>query len=215
MYASSGASKTASTNPTSSASYSFGLFERKTDKILGCVVFGVPSSRFVQKGVCGEEEADNVIELTRLWINDCVGKNAESFLIAQGMKWLKENNIKQDIIVSFSDTGAGHYGGVYQATNFLYTGTNHIQKDWYVDGKMLHPRHFKDRFGSVEQAKQYYGDRMVAIERTIKHRYVYFNCNRFRRKKLLKKLRYNILSYPKQNCEIVRSISYVAKGGAE
>jgi hypothetical protein len=124
-------------------------------------------------------------------------------------------------VISFSDTGAGHYGCVYQACNFLYTGTNHIQKDWYVDGKMLHPRHFKDRFGSVKQAKEYYGDRMEAVERTIKHRYVYLNCNRFRRKELLDKLRYNILPYPKKNGEIIHAISYVAKrkqtvkGGAE
>jgi hypothetical protein len=182
-----------------SASYSFGLYEKKTDKILGCVVFGTPASRFVQKGVCGDEEADNVIELTRLWIDDCVGKNAESFLIAKGLKWLRENHIKQDIVISFSDTGAGHYGCVYQACNFLYTGTNHIQKDWYVDGKMLHPRHFKDRYGGVKQAKEHFGDRMTQVERTIKHRYIYFNCGKKRKRELMKKLRYQIMPYPKTN----------------
>ena len=180
-----------------SASYSFGLFERKTSKLLGCIVFGTPASRFVQKGICGEEEADNVIELTRLWIDDTVGKNAESFLIAKGLRWLRENKVKQDIVVSFSDTGAGHYGCVYQASNFVYTGTNHIQKDWYVDGKMMHPRHFKDRYGSVKKAKEYYGDRMQQVERTIKHRYIFFNCGKMRKRELLKKLRYVILPYPK------------------
>lgn len=182
-----------------SASYSFGIFDKDTDQILGCVVFGMPASRFVQKGICGNDEADNVIELTRLWIDDCVGKNAESFLVSSGLKWLRANNVKQDIIVSFSDTGAGHYGCVYQASNFIYTGTNHIQKDWYVDGKMLHPRHFIDRYGSVKTAKEQLGERMVQVERTIKHRYVYFNCGKKRKKELLKKLRYRILPYPKHN----------------
>lgn len=184
-----------------SASYSFGIFNNDTDEMLGCVIFGTPASRFVQKGICGNDEADNVIELTRLWIDDSVGKNAESFLISQGLKWMKENNVKQDIIVSFSDTGFGHYGCVYQSTNFLYTGTNHIQKDWVVDGKKVHNRHFIDRYGSVKQAKEYYGDRMVQVERTIKHRYIYFNCDKRRKKELLNKLRYNVLPYPKQNIE--------------
>ena len=40
----------------------------------GCASLGLA-------GVCGNDEADNVIELTRLWIDDCVGKNAESFLM--------------------------------------------------------------------------------------------------------------------------------------
>lgn len=32
-----------------------------------------------------------------------------------------------------------------------------------------------------------------------KHRYVYFNCNKKRKKELLKKLKYPILPYPKPN----------------
>lgn len=194
-----------------SASYSFGIFEVGTDKLLGCVVFGTPASRFVQKGVCGDDEADNVIELTRLWIDDCVGKNAESFLVSYGLRWMRKNNVKQDIVISFSDTGEGHYGCVYQASNFLYTGTNHIQKDWYVDGKMLHPRHFNDRFGSVNEAKAFFGDRMVQVERSVKHRYVYFNCGKSRKRKLLRKLRYEIKPYPKiesLNSSLVSKISY-------
>jgi hypothetical protein len=194
-----------------SASYSFGIFDNETGLLLGCVVFGTPASRLVQKGVCGDEEADNVIELTRLWIDDCIEKNAESFLVSYGLRWLRKNKIKQDIIISFSDTGAGHYGCVYQATNFLYTGTNHIQKDWYVDGKMLHPRHFKDRFGSVREAKQFYGERMVAKERTVKHRYVFFNCSKARKKQLLEKLRYVIQPYPKGIGSEIGKISYVRK----
>lgn len=180
-----------------SASYSFGLYEKESDNMFGVVIFGTPASRFLQKGICGEDEADNVIELTRLWIDDIVPKNGESFLISHGMKWMKQNGIYQDIIVSFSDNGFNHLGYIYQATNFYYTGTNHIQKDWIVDGKKLHNRHFIDRFGSVKFAKEFYGDRMVQEERTIKNRYIYFNCNKTRKKELLKKLKYNIIPYPK------------------
>lgn len=180
-----------------SASYSFGIFDIKDNKLLGCVIFGTPASRFLQKGICGENEADNVIELTRLWISDVVGKNAESWIISKGLKWMKENKVKQDIIVSFSDCGYNHLGTIYQASNFYFTGINHIQKDWVVDGRKEHNRHFIDRFGSVKQAKDFYGDRMVQVERTVKNRYVYFNCNKKRKKELLNKLLYKIQPYPK------------------
>jgi hypothetical protein len=177
--------------------YAFGLYDL-FDNLYGVCIFGMPASRFLQKGICGENEANHVMELTRLWIDDSVGKNAESFLVSQSLKWLKANNCTYDIIVSFSDTEVGHCGYIYQACNFLYTGQNHIQKDWIVDGKKLHNRHFIDRFGSVKQAKEYYGDRMVQVERSIKYRYIYFNCNKTRKKELMKELRYNILPYPKK-----------------
>lgn len=177
--------------------YCFGLYDIR-GIIKGVCIYGMPASRFLQKGVCGEKESNNVMELTRLWIDDSVGKNAESYFVGNTLRLLRKMKTHYDIIVSFSDTGAGHLGYIYQACNFYYTGQNHIQKDWIVDGKILHNRHFIDRFGSVAQAKSFYGDRMSQIERSIKHRYIYFNCDRRRKKYLLSKLQYDILPYPKE-----------------
>ena len=49
-------------------SMAFGLFERKTKLIVGCITYGVSSSSTLLKGICGEDEMYNVYELTRLWI---------------------------------------------------------------------------------------------------------------------------------------------------
>lgn len=76
------------------ASYAFGLYEIHgnndglftSDKLVGCIIYGLPASPNVCRGICGEEYFNDVIELTRLWIDDCVGKNGESFLIGNTIK---------------------------------------------------------------------------------------------------------------------------------
>ena len=173
--------------------YSFGLFDKNNDELVGCIMYGTPASRSLQKGICGVEEANNVIELTRLWIDDKVGKNAESFLIGNTIPLTKE-----DILVSYAEDGQGHVGYVYQATNWIYTGLSDKHVEWAVEGEnSSHSRHLFDKYGGVNKAKEILGDKIIRKERPRKHRYIYFNCNKRRRKELVKKLRYTIQAYPK------------------
>lgn len=97
--------------------YAFGLLDINENKIKGVIVYGTPPSRTLQESVCGKEEANCVIELSRLWVNDDMPKNSESFLIGNTIPLVKE-----DIIVSFADPNVEHLGIVYQATNWVYTG---------------------------------------------------------------------------------------------
>ena len=92
------------------------------DNILsGVVTFGIPPVPNVQR-LCGEEYRKNTLELNRLYIHDYAGKNSESWLIGQSIKWLKNNQDKYLILVSYADTTQGHTGIIYQATNWIYTG---------------------------------------------------------------------------------------------
>lgn len=100
-----------------SISYAYGLFEKDTDTMVGIVTYGQPPSRGLQESICGKEEASNVVELNRLYIDDTTPRNAESFLISRSLK-----EVPYDIIVSFADANMKHVGYVYQATNFMYTG---------------------------------------------------------------------------------------------
>ena len=68
--------------------YSFGLFQKSTKEIVGVVTYGCPPSRSLQVGICGESEADNVIELNRLWISEEVPPNAASYLVSHTIKQL-------------------------------------------------------------------------------------------------------------------------------
>ena len=174
-------------------SYAYGLFEKETDKIVGVVLYGVPASRSLQKGICGEDYANQVGELTRLWVEDGTPKNVESFLIGNTIKL---QGFK--ILVSFAECKQGHVGYVYQATNWLYTGLSAKRTDVVIDGKVCgHPRHITDKYGGQKQAREILGDRFQLVPRPRKHRYIYFNCNKKEKKILMSKLRYKILPYPK------------------
>lgn len=177
-----------------SCSYAYGLYNRKDNDLVGVILYGKPASNFVCKGICGDDEKQNVIELTRLWIRDTTPKNAESFLIGNTIKL-----IPNEIIVSYSEIQQGHIGIVYQSTNWIYTGLTHTQIDWVLKNDITkkHNRHYWEKFGGINEAKKVLGDEMVAIKRPQKHRYIYFNTNKKRRRELLSKLKYEILKYPK------------------
>jgi hypothetical protein len=104
----------------------------------------------------------------------------------------------KDIVVSYAEIGAGHVGTVYQATNWLYTGMSDRHVEWRLDGKSgSHSRHLFDEHGGVNGAKAFYGERLERHERPRKHRYVMFRGNKWRKRELLEKLRYEVQPYPK------------------
>lgn len=66
-----------------------------------------------------------ILELKRLYMLPKFDlKNIESFAISRGNKVIFNDNPNIQVIVSYSDSKVGHYGGVYQATNALYAGIN-------------------------------------------------------------------------------------------
>jgi len=158
-----------------SISYAFGLYEE--NKLIGVITYGIPASNSLCEGVCGKEYKEYVIELNRLCLLNNT-KNQSSFLVGNSIKMLP----KPKIIVSYADTAQGHVGYVYQATNFLFTGTTKERTDMSAgDGK--HSRHAKDP--SIRQF------------RSAKHRYIYFHGTKIDKKLLQQKLNYEILVYPK------------------
>lgn len=180
---------------TAPVSHAFGLFYPNFIEPLGVVTYGVSPSSTLLRGICGDEEKNNVYELNRLWIDDRVMKNAESFLVSRSLKFLD-----REIIVSFADTGQNHRGVVYQAANFYYTGLSSKFKDPKIQGVEGHHATYAHGMTNDEVVAKF-GDKVSFIERTRKHRYIYFNAKGKRKEELLAKLRYPILPYPKENYE--------------
>ena len=179
--------------PISSA---FGLFH--DEKMIGIVTYGVSASTTLRRGVCGDDEASNVYELTRLWTEDHAPKNAESFLIAASVKMLDK-----EIIVTFAEINAGHVGTIYQASNFFYCGLSAKFKDPKVKG-LEHQHHTTYAHGmNMQEIRDKYGaDNVYYADRPRKHRYVLFNAKKKRRKDLIKLLKYKVLPYPKKETEL-------------
>ena len=163
-----------------SISWAFGLYDNGLLK--GVVTYGKPASNSLCKGVLGEEYSSNVYELNRLIIDEGLPKNSASFLVGSSLKQLKKYNL---CIVSFSDLGMNHNGYIYQACNFIFTGTTPSRTDKYVP-KGKHSRHYDK--GAVEKYR---------VLRTSKNRYIYFACDRRMKKEWADKLRYPPQPYPK------------------
>jgi hypothetical protein len=174
-------------------SIAFGMFD-SIGQLVGVITYGVPASSTLLKGVCGPEEASNVYELNRLWVDDSVPKNGESYLIGNTL-----GQLDKEIVVSYADTSQGHTGIVYQATNWLYTGLSAKFKDPKVKGlENQHHATFANGLTN-KQVVEKFGDRVYFVERARKHRYIYFSASKKRRKELVEKLRYPVLEYPKQS----------------
>jgi hypothetical protein len=161
-------------------SYAFGLYEQT--ELRGIVTYGIPASPFLCIGVCGVENKEMVLELNRLCITDNI-QNGASFLVSRSLKMLPS----PAVVVSYADTAMNHVGYIYQATNFLFTGTTKERTDMSAgDGK--HSRHNK-------------GNRDERVSRSAKHRYVFFVGSKKQKSQLLQDLRYSIKPYPKGKSE--------------
>lgn len=175
-------------------SIAFGLFHGMgggCNMLLGVICYGTPSSAPLRKGIAGEANTHNVIELTRLWVDDCVPRNGESFLIGRTLPLCGK-----PIVVSYAEIDQGHIGTVYQATNWLYTGLSAKRTNWTVQGVDKHCQTLADKYTAAEM-REIYGDKFSLVDRPRKHRYVYINAKGKEKKKFLNDLKYQIQPYPK------------------
>ena len=176
-------------------SKAFGLID---DGVLQAVItYGKPASPSVCVGICGKEYSGKVYELNRMCRSEEYRKPLSHF-VSSTLRMLKPFDW---IVVSYSDTAMNHHGYVYQACNFLYTGTSAPHADKYVPEGSGHNRHAE----SFDVRKDEF-----SVERSIKHRYVYF-CTKSKRlkKEWMNSLRYPVLPYPKgdnSNYELGRFI---------
>lgn len=101
-------------------SHAFGLYLHGT--LMGAVTYGVPASRHLQKSAC-PSNPDEVLELNRLWLDDALPTNSESWFVARTLRLLPPR-----IVVSYADPLHGHYGYIYRALNFRYAGWTDMER---------------------------------------------------------------------------------------
>lgn len=168
------------------------------DVLAGCCSFGTPATANTRR-LCGEDYVLSMLELNRLYIHDWAGRNSESWLVGQAFKIIRRSYPQYLIVLSYADADEHHIGYIYQATNFLYTGsTGREHLGFEIGGKVIHRQTINDRYGtSSVKAMARLAPLAVPVYGTTKHRYVYFLGNRTQRKTLRKALRWPVLPYPK------------------
>jgi hypothetical protein len=170
----------------------FALVEK--DNIEGVIVYGQPSPP-IQKHAFRDRDF-RLYELSRLVVQSKT-KNAASFLIANSLKILSS---KPCAVVSYADMAHNHCGIVYQATNWLYTGsTVSHDKLYIIDGEKIHPMTLRDR-GITNPATWARENKIDSIKPEPKHRYFTFVGTKKQKQCMLAKLNYKVeKEYPKCN----------------
>ena len=171
-----------------SISFSFGLYDL-TNILQGVCTIGKPPSPSLCDGVCGKENSRYVYELNRLCVNEGLPKNTLSIFVSKVLKLLPKM-----ILVSYADTSQNHNGYIYQATNWIYTGLSDKRTEWKEKNSNLHSKSVCDKY-TTDFMK--FNDNFEMIERSRKHRYIYFIGSKKDKKYFLKQLNYKIQDYPK------------------
>jgi hypothetical protein len=98
-----------------------------------------------------------------------------SRILSIAIRFLKRQSPGLRLIVSFADPTQNHHGGIYQATNWVYTGrsTPCGSREYLIDGKWVHTKSMQAKVGtqsSVEIARRY--PHMPMRKVALKHRYL-------------------------------------------
>lgn len=168
----------------------FGLEE--DGQITGVAVYGQPSPP-IQKHAFKDRDF-RLYELARVVVQSKT-KNASSFLVGNSLKLLEP---KPCAVISYADMEQNHCGIIYQATNWLYTGsTKSHDKAYIVDGKRTHPMTLRDQ-GITDPTRWAKENGIEMVKPMEKHRYFQFVGDKRQRSAMRSKLNYPALAqYPK------------------
>lgn len=214
--------------------YALGIFHESSDnlyfgneKLIGCLIYGFPVGRSAASSLVEGLENNNVLELTRLYIDDGYGSNIESYSISQSFRWLREYAPNIKALLSYADNGQKHLGKIYQATNWEYQGLNtdmNLMPNWGISiqenpHKWIHSRTVFATWGShnLEHLKREIGkDGYKSFWRrqeSGKHRYVQIlGKDKKEKRELLARMKNPSKPYPKDvvafQTEITEFITY-------
>ena len=162
--------------------YNFGIFRaEEPDKCLGVAVYGYMKNPRAKIFTHPNPRAW-MCELNRMWIDDTLGHNAESVLIAASIKLLRKFDPDVVAIQSFADGRLG-CGTIYKPANFRYFGFHYTK---FLrnrrTGEITHEQILTNTTSASAylRANMAYllGDFEVLVVKT--YRYIYPLCKHFR-----------------------------------
>lgn len=114
------------------------------------------------------------IELTRIALKKHI--NPVSRMIRISIKLLKKKNPGLKLIYSYSDMEQSHYGGIYQASNFIYVGKSESKGAvWIINGKEIHNKSVSQKYGcaSIKYIREHVDKNAERVDKLHKHKYLY------------------------------------------
>lgn len=105
-------------------------------RFVGVVLFSRGASPWLGKR--WNLKQTELCELTRVALR--AHRAPTSSIVAGALRMLRESNPGLRLVISFADPHEGHHGGLYQATNWIYTGQSGRTIECLVDGRWQHVR---------------------------------------------------------------------------
>lgn len=117
----------------------------ENDRFIGCVIYSRGASNNLLKPYgLGVTEG---CELTRIALDK--HETPVSRIIAISLKMLRKLCPGVRLVISFADDRQQHHGGIYQASNWIYTGTIHTTQDFFINNRWMHVRSVNAMFGGI------------------------------------------------------------------
>ncbi len=139
-------------------------------KFIGVVIFGRGTSP--QLGDKYGLDQTQCIELVRVALTKHI--SPVSRIMAIAIRMLSSSNKGIRLVVSFASQDEGHHGGIYQATNWIYSGTTMPQDEFLFKGKRATDRQVSQFVKDTRIGRQEWERRGVLfrLPTTPKHRYL-------------------------------------------
>lgn len=184
----------------------------ENDRFIGVVIFSYGATPHLMSPF-GMQMHEGC-ELTRVALTNHT--TPVSRILSIAIRFLKKSNPGLRLIVSYADRDQYHYGGIYQATNWLYVGISNQggRSAFIVNGKKIHPRVIGLKGGtqSLEWVRRNLDPKATEFRTNGKHKYLFPLDEEMR-----KRLTFLRKPYPKRAGSIVADAPaiHAGEGGAE
>lgn len=142
------------------------------DRFIGAVIYGVgaTSNLVIRFGI----DKWNGCELVRVALRE--HKTPVTRIVSISLKMLSKEYPGLRMIVSFADPEYDHVGAIYQAGNWVYTGTTMASDEYIINGKRWHGRalrHEKPAHLTTKEAAAIIDPNFRCLKGSSKYRYLY------------------------------------------
>lgn len=120
-----------------------GVWENK--QFIGVVLFGRGANNRMAQPY--NLKQDQCVELVRIALKKHL--TPVSKIASLALRFLKKSNPGICLVVSYADPKQGHYGGIYQAGNWVYFGKSDAQRELIINGIFTHKRSAYSKYGTA------------------------------------------------------------------
>lgn len=118
-------------------------------KFIGVVLFGRGANNRMASAY--QLKQDEAAELVRIALTRHITPVTK--IKSQAIRFLRKQSQGIRLLVSYADPKQGHYGGIYQAGNWIYIGKSQAQRELIINGVFTHKRSANAKYGTASPDK--------------------------------------------------------------